>query len=29
MNKWEKVSYWIKSAENDWGVAGHLFEKGD
>jgi HEPN domain-containing protein len=29
MNKQEKVRYWIKSAENDWRVAGHLFEKGD
>ena len=29
MNKREKVNYWIKSAENDWVVAGHLFEKGD
>ena len=29
MNKQEKVSYWIKSAQNDWRVAGHLFEKGD
>ena len=29
MNKQEKVNYWIKSAENDWRVAGHLFEKGD
>jgi len=29
MTKQEKVSYWIKSAENDWRVAGHLFEKGD
>ena len=29
MNKQEKVNYWIKSAENDWRVAGHLFEKED
>ncbi len=29
MTKHEKVNYWIKSAENDWKVAGHLFEKGD
>ena len=29
MNKQEKVEYWIKSAENDWMVTGHLFEKGD
>jgi HEPN domain-containing protein len=29
MNKQEKVIYWIKSAKNDWRVAGHLFEKKD
>ena len=29
MNKQEKVNYWIRSAENDWRVAGHLFEKED
>lgn len=29
MTKKEKVKYWIESAENDWRVAGHLFEKGD
>lgn len=29
MDKQEKVNYWLKSAENDWTVAGHLFEKGD
>lgn len=29
MTKQEKVHYWIKSAENDWIVAGHLFEKAD
>ena len=29
MTKKEHVQYWVKSAEEDWGVAGHLFEKGD
>ncbi|OGW49071.1 MAG: hypothetical protein A2Z50_00540 [Nitrospirae bacterium RBG_19FT_COMBO_42_15] len=29
MTMQEKVHYWIKSAENDWIVAGHLFEKAD
>ncbi len=29
MTKQEKVSYWIQSAENDWVVVGHLFEKRD
>lgn len=29
MPKQEKVNYWIKSSENDWKVAGHLFEKED
>jgi HEPN domain-containing protein len=29
MDKEEKINYWIKSAENDWRVAGHLFEKED
>lgn len=29
MSREEKVKYWIKSADNDWIVAGHLFEKGD
>ena len=29
MDKEKKVAYWTKSAENDWIVAGHLFEKGD
>ena len=29
MSKKEKIKYWIKSADNDWIVAGHLFEKGD
>ena len=29
MTRNEKVNYWITSAENDWKVAGHLFEKED
>lgn len=29
MSKEEKTKYWIKSADNDWIVAVHLFEKGD
>ena len=29
MDKKKKVQYWIKSSEEDWKVAGHLFEKGD
>jgi HEPN domain-containing protein len=29
MNKIEKINYWTTSSENDWRVAGHLFEKGD
>jgi HEPN domain-containing protein len=29
MTKQEKVKYWLESAENDWKVAGHLFEKED
>ena len=29
MTKSEKVKYWITSAEEDWKVAGHLFEKKD
>ncbi len=24
-----KIDYWLVSSENDWKVAGHLFEKGD
>lgn len=24
-----KIQYWLNSAENDWKVAGHLYEKGD
>lgn len=27
--KKEKVKYWLVSAEDDWKVAKHLFEKGD
>ncbi len=29
MNIDDKISYWCHSAENDWSVAGHLFEKAD
>lgn len=29
MTREEKIAYWITSAENDWMVAGHLFEKQD
>lgn len=29
MTKQVKINYWVKSAENDWRVAGHLFEKED
>lgn len=29
MTKHDKINYWLKSAENDWKVAGHLFEKED
>lgn len=29
MSKEEKVQYWLRSADKDWKVAGHLFEKGD
>lgn len=29
MDKKEKVAYWLQSAEDDWEVAKHLFEKGD
>lgn len=25
----QKVQYWLDSAEDDWKVANHLFEKGD
>jgi HEPN domain-containing protein len=29
MTKDEKVTYWLTSAEHDWIVTGHLFEKKD
>jgi len=29
MTKQEKNNYWLQSAEKDWTVAGHLFEKAD
>lgn len=29
MTKQEKVAYWLTSANHDWVVAGHLFEKQD
>ena len=29
MEKKEKVAYWLQSAEDDWEVANHLFEKAD
>lgn len=29
MTKDEKVTYWLTSANHDWVVAGHLFEKQD
>ena len=29
MDKQEKINYWLKSAQNDWVVANHLFEKED
>lgn len=29
MNKKNKVDYWRTTAEKDWTVAGHLYEKGD
>lgn len=29
MNKTDKEKYWLKTAENDWKVASHLFEKKD
>jgi len=29
MEREEKIKYWLTSAENDWVVANHLFEKGD
>jgi len=29
MKKDDKITYWLKTAEQDWKVANHLFEKGD
>ena len=29
MAKKEIIKYWIKTADQDWEVANHLFEKGD
>lgn len=29
MKKNEKIAFWLTSADNDWLVASHLFEKGD
>jgi len=29
MKKKQSLQYWLQSAEDDWQVAGHLFEKGD
>jgi len=29
MARKDKVRYWIRSADQDWKVANHLFEKGD
>jgi HEPN domain-containing protein len=29
MTREQKVNYWVVSAENDWRVVGHLFEKED
>ena len=29
MKKDDKITYWLKIAEEDWRVANHLFEKGD
>ena len=29
MARKDKVKYWIRSADQDWKVANHLFEKGD
>lgn len=29
MDKKKIVNYWLTSAEDDWNVANHLFEKGD
>ena len=29
MVKNDKIKYWLKTADQDWRVANHLFEKGD
>lgn len=29
MVKKDKIRYWLKTADQDWEVANHLFEKGD
>ncbi|MEA2103852.1 MAG: HEPN domain-containing protein [Candidatus Cloacimonadota bacterium] len=29
MTKEEHIKYWLNTAEEDWKVANHLFEKGD
>lgn len=29
MSKKDKIKYWLKSADQDWLVANHLFEKKD
>ena len=29
MTKEERVQFWVESANDDWNVAQHLFEKGD
>ncbi len=29
MTRTDKITYWVTSADQDWAVAGHLFEKQD
>ncbi|MBU1568079.1 MAG: HEPN domain-containing protein [Proteobacteria bacterium] len=29
MTKEDKIKYWLKTADHDWHVANHLYEKGD
>ena len=29
MDKKQTIQYWLESAEDDWKVSNHLFEKGD
>jgi HEPN domain-containing protein len=29
VTKQDKIQYWMTAAENDWRVAGHLYEKKD